>query len=404
MNMTRTFVGIGFGPIQSGLFLLEAHQSGNFDRLVVAEISPELVSALRAAGGRYTVNVAHPDGVACHTVGPVEVLNPRVPADREALVAAVAEASELSTALPSVNAFGGADAADTARVLADGLRLKAERDGPPAVVYAAENHNHAAELLEQAVKAQGAPTDRCAFLNTVIGKMSGVAQGAAALRDQGLAPMTPGSERAFLVEAFNRILITRIPWPAFARGILVFEEKDDLLPFEEAKLFGHNAVHAMLGYLLLTRRAEHMSEAAAMPDLMDAARAALVDEAGAALCKRYAGLDPLFTPAGFAAYAEDLLRRMVNPHLRDAVERVTRDPRRKLGWNDRLIGSMRLCLAQGLVPRHLASGAQAAALAIGARGRAVVAILLQDIWGDEVARDPVARAIVRLIQEVDGGH
>lgn len=401
---TRTFVGIGFGPIQAGLFLLEAHRSGNFDRLVVAEISPDLVAALRRAGGQYMVNVANPDGVVQQQVGPVEALNPRVPEDRAALVAAVAEASELSTALPSVNAFGGADPADTARVLADGLRLKAERNGPRAVVYAAENHNHAAELLEQSVRAQGAPDGHCAFLNTVIGKMSGVAEGTETLREQALAPMTPGSARAFLVEAFNRILISRVPWPDFARGIAVFEEKADLLPFEEAKLYGHNAVHAMLGYLLLARRAHFMSDAAAMPDLLAAARTAFVEESGAALCKRHAGVDPLFTPAGFAAYADDLLVRMVNPYLRDAVDRVTRDPRRKLGWNDRLIGAMRAALAQGIVPRQLARGAQAAALAVGARGRAVVAILLQDIWGDEQARDPVARAIVSLIQEGEREH
>ena len=34
--MQKTFVGFGFGPIQSGLFLLEAFRSGNFDRYVVA--------------------------------------------------------------------------------------------------------------------------------------------------------------------------------------------------------------------------------------------------------------------------------------------------------------------------------------------------------------------------------
>jgi len=47
----RTFVGFGFGPIQAGLFCLEAQQSGAFDRLVVAEVAPALVAALRRAGG-----------------------------------------------------------------------------------------------------------------------------------------------------------------------------------------------------------------------------------------------------------------------------------------------------------------------------------------------------------------
>ena len=41
---TRTYVGFGFGAIQAGLFLYEAYRSGNFARLVVAEVLPDLVA------------------------------------------------------------------------------------------------------------------------------------------------------------------------------------------------------------------------------------------------------------------------------------------------------------------------------------------------------------------------
>ena len=51
---------------------------------------------------------------------------------------------------------------------------------------------------------------------------------------------------------------------------------------------------------------------------------------------------------------------MVNPWLRDAVARVIRDPRRKLAWNDRLIGTMRLALDAGITPYRFAQGAAAA--------------------------------------------
>jgi len=43
----RTFVGFGFGAIQAGLFLYEAYQSDNFGRLVVAEVLPDRVDAVR---------------------------------------------------------------------------------------------------------------------------------------------------------------------------------------------------------------------------------------------------------------------------------------------------------------------------------------------------------------------
>ena len=47
----KTFVGIGFGPIQSGLFVSEAYRSGNFDRLTVAEVDESTVRAVRDSGG-----------------------------------------------------------------------------------------------------------------------------------------------------------------------------------------------------------------------------------------------------------------------------------------------------------------------------------------------------------------
>lgn len=344
----RVFVGFGFGAIQGGLFLYEAHRSGNFQRLVVAEVVPEVVATVRAAGGRYRVNVATATGLAVHEVTGVEIFNPNDADDRVALVSAIAAASELCTALPSVDFFDKG-ASSVARLLAEGLRAKPL----PAIIYTAENNNHAAEILEAAVRRyEPALPGHVQFLNTVIGKMSGV---------------IPGS-RELLVEEFNRILITQITIPGFQRGIEVFSEKPDLLPFEEAKLYGHNAVHALLGYLANEKSYQFMSDIAGDAELLQVGREAFLEEAGPALIAKHGGLDPLFTPAGFRVYAEDLLVRMVNPWLRDAVARIIRDPQRKLAWNDRLIGTMRLVLDAGIQPVRFARGARAALKLLGTSG------------------------------------
>jgi mannitol-1-phosphate 5-dehydrogenase len=349
----RTFVGFGFGPIQAGLFLYEADRSGAFDRLVVAEVVPDVVRAVREACGEFTVNIAHRDHVEQAVVGPVEIVHP----DDPVLVDAIADAEEIATAVPSVAHYGGLQA-----VLAEGLRRKTSR----AVVYAAENHNHAAELLEAAVGAR----DGVYFLNTVIGKMSRVVADPRELAENDLAPVVPGHDRGFLVESFNRILVSRAP---FERGISVFEEKDDLLPFEEAKLYGHNATHALGGYLAALRGARLFSDV----DFLDLLRDAFVEESGAALVRRHEGVDPLFTPEGYRAYADDLLERMTNPLLLDTIERVTRDPDRKLGWNDRLIGTMRVARDAGVPAPRYALGAAAALEALGAGPEALVRL-----WGD----------------------
>ena len=47
----RTFVGFGFGPIQSALFLYEAYRSGHFSRFVISEVDAAIVQAVRSAGG-----------------------------------------------------------------------------------------------------------------------------------------------------------------------------------------------------------------------------------------------------------------------------------------------------------------------------------------------------------------
>ncbi len=365
---SRTFVGFGFGAIQAGLFLYEAYQSGNFARLVVAEVVPEVVESVRRAHGRVLVNIAHPDRVEQAALGPIAIEDPATDADRERLVAAIAAAEEIGTAIPSVAFYATSGPASLHRVLAEGLRRKARERGPRAVIYTAENNNHAAEMLQAAVMGaipaaeHEAVRARVRFLNTVIGKMSGVVTDPAEIEAFGLGVVTPDSPRTFLVEEFNRILISAIDFPdgPFVRGITVFQPKPDLLPFEEAKLYGHNATHALAAYLGAVAGLQHIAGLRDLPGALPFLRRAFIEESGAALRRKYAGLDPLFTEAGYAAYADDLLERMTNPFLRDTVERVGRDPQRKLGWDDRLIGTMRLARRQGIPAWRYGMGAAAA--------------------------------------------
>jgi mannitol-1-phosphate 5-dehydrogenase len=401
----RTFVGFGFGPIQSGLFLFEAFRSGNFGRLVVSEIMPELVEAVRANGGRYTVNVAWPDRIEAVTVEGVELLNPTVDADRAAIIEAIGQADEMATAVPNIRLYDAGGEASIVSLLADGCQAPRAR-----VLYAAENNNYAAEALSEAIGARAPdfPFDRTAILNTVVGKMSGAATEPVEMARLGLAPMVAGGDRAVLVEQFNRILVSQITVDGCARGIEVFQEKPDLLPFEEAKLYGHNAIHAMLGYLGAAAGCTHMPQLRDHEQLMQLGRQAFLQESGVPLCGKYAKLgDPLFTPQGYQDYADDLLARMTNPFLNDAIERVARDPERKLGYSDRLFGTMRLALDHDVQPAHLAAGAAAGVFywlsehdrtAAKQPDPGQVGAILGEIWQDE-PRDRHESDLVRLAAE-----
>ena len=372
----KVFVGVGLGPIQTGIFMSGAGR-GKFDRIVIAEVDDKLRNAINSNGGKVTINTAYADRIETEVIANVEVYNPNTPEGREALVKAAADACELATALPSVKFF-----AYCAPWMREGFRLQPERR---RFVYTAENNNHAAEALAEAV---GETFPATWYLNTVVGKMSGVVPEADCAA-RGVVKLSPTADRAHLVEAFNKIYISDAPGLE-NRQVQNLYVKSDLLPFEEAKLYGHNAIHFLLGTLGKTRGCAFMSDLAGHPDLIEQGRQAFLNESGRALCKKYAGFDELFTEAGFKAYAEDLLVRMVNPFLQDAVARITRDLPRKLAWEDRVIGSMRLVLSQGFVPEVFARGAALAAKeefgSDPAAVRAGLAALWPQPWGEEAEK------------------
>ncbi|MDD4101047.1 MAG: hypothetical protein PHU80_00250 [Kiritimatiellae bacterium] len=413
--MEHVFVGFGFGPIQSGLFAKEAYAGGRFSEIAVAEVDPALVAAVRGNKDCYALNVATADGIEQVQIEGVTLLDPAQPDDERRLSETLSRATEVVTSLPSVAFFTRGGVASVAGRIAAGL---CGSEGQ-TVVYTAENNNHAAEILQKDVQAampQGARPRTAQYLNTVIGKMSQVINDPMEIARRGLAPVAPGFPRAFLVESFNRILVSKITLPGFEPGITAFEEKGDLLPFEEAKLYGHNAIHTLLGFLAQDCGLALMSDLRERPELLDRARKAFIDEAGTALVKRYRDHgDKLFTNDGFRAYAEDLLERITNPYLSDTVARATRDPLRKLGRSDRIFGSIRLCLEQGVEPINLAAGALAGMRALAADKECpassafeplrtgqnldadAFAQCLTALWGDACVDDEL-RALSSLLQ------
>lgn len=355
----HTFAGFGFGPIQAGLFAKEAYQSGQFQRVVIAEIAQPLVQAVRANGGTYYVNVAQADGIETLQIDNVELLNPTASEDADIFRTALAEATEIVTSLPSVGFYSSGQANSVAALIAKALRTHKAKG---TIVYAAENNNRAAEILQDVVTENlgGALPPHVQFLNTVIGKMSRAVTDAREIRELNLTPIAPGIDRAFLAEEFNHILVTKTTIPGFTPGIDVFVEKDDLLPFEEAKLYGHNAIHALLGFVGALKDYDKMTELQNDPALMQIAQDAFLTESGGALIKKYATLnDDLFTETGYRHFADDLLERMTNPYLADTTGRAGRDALRKLGAGDRIFGTMTLALEHGIAPKNMALGALA---------------------------------------------
>ena len=115
------------------------------------------------------------------------------------------------------------------------------------------------------------------------------------------------------------------------------------------KLYIHNATHACLAYAGLQKGY------VAVPDCMEdegmvAAMRAVGAEVSAALATAHASPENSAEEikAECLAMVDDLCQRYRNRPLGDPLARVGRDPVRKLGPDDCLIGAARLCEQQGI--------------------------------------------------------
>ena len=416
LQHNHTYVGFGFGAIQPGLLLFEAFRSQAFNRYVVAEILPDLVNTMHSNGSIYTLNIASLDGVRHMQLGPVELVDVAQEDQRQILIDAITDAHEIGTAITTFNQYVMDIPGSLHLMLAEGLQRKVTTDSPSAVVYCAENNNHAAEMLQDAVMSEIQSTKRDAvrskvqFLNTVISKMCGLVTDPSVIQKHNLIPMWQQSQfsRALLVEDYDLLLINKVTLPKYHRGISIFEEKDKLLPFKEAKLYGHNGTHAIAAYVGEFCGVTRITQLRERSEVMTFLREAFLNEIGRALCRKYTGYDPLFTPEGFTEFVDGIIPRMVNPYLLDTIARVGRDPRRKLGWEDRLIGAIRLAIEHDIHPERYAFGAAAALVvlepSIVQTPQAISKILLA-IWHPQTASSTLSPTPLEtaVIEAVDVG-
>ena len=354
--------------------------------MVVSEIDSELIDDIRNAGGIFSCNIAEKDRIRVERIQGLEILNPLVNADREKLIRAIAEATELCTALPSYQLYDKGEAS-VARLLSAGLAKKVtNKDLSSAVVYAAENDTRAASRLQQACLDHHPIgfEKKVTFSETVIGKMCSIVTDSKRFEDKNLVPLTSNSSRAILVEDFNRIFVESTVPVGFNRGLNQFVAKSDLEPFAVAKFLGQNATHAVLGYFAKEKGLSWMSELSDHPDLIERGMKAYIDEVGNGLRSHFPEVnDPLFTETGFSQHASEAVERMMNPFLADPVDRVIRDPVRKLGWEDRLIGAIRLTLRAHVEPVELTRAARLAlTAACKERGWNYPEDALDQIWSE----------------------
>ena len=106
---------------------------------------------------------------------------------------------------------------------------------------------------------------------------------------------------------------------------------DNLLAYIERKLFTLNTGHAITAYLGKMKGCTTITDSIAVPEVYETVHAAM-QQSGEALVKQFG-----FDHEAHFKYIEKIIGRFRNPYLQDDVNRVGREPMRKLSPDDRLV-------------------------------------------------------------------
>ncbi len=139
-------------------------------------------------------------------------------------------------------------------------------------------------------------------------------------------------------------------------GSISFVDKSELHKQWMAKLYMHNTPHCIAAYLGAINGREYLHEGMKNKKIHSIVQGAMI-EMEDTIVKLY-GIDREFA----VWYGDKELKRFSNELLFDPISRVAREPFRKLGLYDRLIGASQLSLSAGKIPENILLGIMAAFL------------------------------------------
>ncbi len=235
-----------------------------------------------------------------------------------------------------------------AGTLAEGLRLRFD-DGntSPLNIIACENMVRGTSHLKDEVLKK-LPAEYHERLEQLVGFV-----------DSAVDRIVPPSAAAndpleVTVESFSEWIVDKGQFRGPIPQVDGMELTDNLIAFVERKLFTLNTGHIITAYLGYLKGYGTIREAIEDPEIRDKVRLAM-QQSGEVLVRRY-GFDRQL----HQAYIEKILGRFANPYLVDEIDRVGRQPLRKLGADDRLIKPLRGTLEYGLPNGALLEGIAAA--------------------------------------------
>lgn len=332
-----------FGAGKIGRGFLASLLAGSGEPFVLVERERALVERINARGS-WLVHVLG----APHKDRRIAGVRAVALDDAAAVAAAIASASLAFTCVGGKNlgALAGALAPALRPRLAQGLAGRSL----PLNIITCENWIHPAAVLREAVEAHLEPAEREALARSV-----GFAE--SAVLCSAIDPDAQARARDPL--AVNIQDHPHLPLDAAAlRGplppIAGLEPKAGFEGFLERKIYTYNAANATVSYLGYLKGYTVLAEAGHDEEILEVVRG-VYRETGAALVARHG-----VSAEEQAALAAASLAKFQDPTIVDSIERNARDPIRKLGPSDRLVGAAGLVLRHGGRPESLATAIAAA--------------------------------------------
>lgn len=327
----------GGGNIGRGFIGLLMSQSGYHVDFI--DVAPSVVGELHERG-YYHVRYVGNDGFEDVVVSNVDAIDGN---DTDAVVNAIADADVMATAV------GARILKYIVPNIVAGIRKRWSVCDRPLNILICENLNNANLIVEKMIK-ENLTTEECVRFDESVGLVEASIGRMVPVQTED---MKAGEPLRVCVERYCHLPVDKAAFKGEMpeiNGMVPFEPFDF---FIKRKLFIHNMGHAVTAYLGGLKGYKYIYQAVADPEIRLVTQNAMTESA-VAISKRYGHPLPQLLD-----HIWDLLSRFDNAALKDTCARVGGDPSRKLGPDDRLIGSSMLVLEEGAVPAYVALGAAA---------------------------------------------
>lgn len=258
--------------------------------------------------------------------------------DTQAIAEAIAEADCV------FDAVGGKNLGEIVPFLIAGIEKRAA-SGKALNFITCENWKKPADILEEGVKA-GISAEYLPYLEEKIGFTEAVIMRSAIEATPDLLEKDPlvVNVQDFWEFPFDASRC-KAPMP---EGMICLKPIYEFTGFLERKFYTYNAANGTTSFVGALLGHKYIADAAHDERILEILDG-VYKETATALSKKHE-----FPFEEQWAFTRTSLRKLQDRNIVDYIERNARDPIRKLGKDDRLVGSARLCLEYGVKPENLA--------------------------------------------------